>query len=121
VAPWDGAWPPAFAESRRWCYLRLKPGTELMRAVVETFVRTWQLDAVDPESEKRTEKWVHDLVDGAVSLRNLLNATRARYRDKLHLPEPSAFLIYIDQGEELFVRAEARAPAVFGNFDPRSR
>jgi hypothetical protein len=40
-----------------------------------------------------------------VTLRHLLDATQARYRDELHLPEPPAFLIYIDQGEELYVRA----------------
>jgi hypothetical protein len=68
---------------------------------------------------------VRDLLDGAVTLRNLLNATQARYRDDLHQPEPPAFLIYIDQGEELYVRAEERQRRRFseviaqGVADPR--
>src|SRR5262249_39458800 len=37
-----------------------------------------------------------------------LDATQARYRDELHQPEPPAFLLYIDQGEELYVRAAER-------------
>jgi formylglycine-generating enzyme required for sulfatase activity len=41
-----------------------------------------------------------------VKLRDLLDATQARYRDELQQTEPPSFLIYIDQGEELYVRAE---------------
>jgi hypothetical protein len=60
-------------------------------------------------------------------LRDLLDATQARYRDELHQPEPPAFFIYIDQGEELYVRAEEREPQRFseilaqGLTDPRLR
>jgi formylglycine-generating enzyme required for sulfatase activity len=103
-----GTWPPAFAESRRWCYLRLKPGTEPVRALVEPFLWTWQFDAVDPKRAELQSDWVTKLLDGKVTLRDLLDATQARYRDELNQPEPPAFLIYIDQGEELFVRAGDR-------------
>jgi hypothetical protein len=60
-------------------------------------------------------------------LRDLLGATQARYRDELNQPEPPAFLIYIDQGEELFVRAEERERRRFSEIlaqglgDPRLR
>src|SRR5262249_19415456 len=103
-----GAWPAAFAESRRWCYLRLKPGTEPVRSLVEPFLWTWQFDAVDPKRAELQSSWVTKLLDGKVVLRDLLDATHARYRDELNQPEPPAFLIYIDKGEELFVRAEGR-------------
>jgi hypothetical protein len=88
--------------------LRLKPGTEPVRALVEPFLWTWQFDAVDPKRVGLQSNWVTKLLDGKVTLRDLLDATQARYRDELHLPEPPAFLIYIDQGEELFVRAGDR-------------
>ena len=42
------AWPQVFHDSRRWCLLRLKPGTEPIRALVEPFIRLWQFDATDP-------------------------------------------------------------------------
>ena len=67
------------------------------------------------------------LLDGQVTLRDLLDATQARYRDELHLPELPAFLIYIDQGEELFVRAGDRERQRFSEIlaqglgDPRLR
>ena len=70
--------------------------------------------------------WV-ELLDGKVTLRDLLDATQARYRDELHQPEPPAFLIYIDQGEELYVRAEERERQRFSEIlahglgDPRLR
>jgi formylglycine-generating enzyme required for sulfatase activity len=103
-----GRWPQAFSESRHWCFLRLKPGTEPVRALIEPFLWTWQFDAVDPKRAELLSIWVSRLIDGKVTLRDLLDATEARYHDELHQPKPPAFLLYIDQGEELYIRAEER-------------
>jgi hypothetical protein len=122
-----GAWPPAFAESRRWCFLKLKPDTEPVRALVEPFLWTWQFDAVDPKRAELQASWVTKLLDDKVGLRDLLDATQARYRDELNQPEPPEFFLYIDQGEELFVRAGVRECRRFseilvhGLADPRLR
>src|SRR5262249_35256599 len=43
-----GAWPHAFRKSRRWCFLTLKPGTEPLKALAESFLETWQLGSTDP-------------------------------------------------------------------------
>ena len=113
--------------SRRWCVLTLKPGTEPVRALVEPFFRTWQFDAADPARAKRQTEWIGDLLDGAVRLRELLDATELRHREELGQSEPPAFLLYIDQGEELYVRAEQRQRRRFseilaeGLSDPRLR
>jgi hypothetical protein len=95
------AWPQVFKASRRWCFLKLKPGAEPVQALVEPFLWTWQFDAVDPRRAELQSDWVTKLLDGKVTLRDLLDATQARYRNELHQPEPPAFIIYIDQGEEL--------------------
>jgi formylglycine-generating enzyme required for sulfatase activity len=122
-----GAWPPAFRESRHWCMLTLKPGTEPVRALVEPFLRTWQFDSVDPARARLQASWTNDLLAGTVRLRDLLDATALRYRNDLHQPEPPAFLLYIDQGEELYIRAEERQRRRFsqiiaeGLADPRLR
>jgi formylglycine-generating enzyme required for sulfatase activity len=122
-----GAWPQAFNDSRGWCVLTLKPGTEPVRALVEPFFRTWQFDAADPARAKLQSSWIGNLLDGSVTLRDLLDATELRYRDELHQPQPVAFLLYIDQGEELYVRAEPRQRQCFsklvaeGLADPRLR
>jgi hypothetical protein len=79
----------------------------------------------DPKRAKLQSSWVCELLDGRVTLRDLLDATQARYRDELHQPEPPAFLLYVDQGEELYVRAEPRQRGRFSEIltqalnDPR--
>ena len=121
-----GPWPQAFNESRRWCFLRLKPGTEPVRAVVETFLDTWQFDAGDPARIKRRNEWVDLLLDanGKTTLSDLLDETERRYKE-LDQTKPPAFLLYVDQGEELYVRAEERQRRRFseviaqGVADPR--
>src|SRR5499427_320038 len=100
-------WPYAFRESRRWCFLTLKPGTEPLKALVESFLNTWQVDATDPERVKQQNGWIELLRDGKAMLRDLLDATERRYRE-LDRTKPPAFLLYVDQGEELYVRAEER-------------
>jgi formylglycine-generating enzyme required for sulfatase activity len=100
--------PQIFHESRRWCFLSLKPGSEPLRALVEPFLWTWQFETVDPKRAELQTNWTQKLLDGSVGLRDLLDATQARYRADLHQPEPPSFLLYIDQGEELYVRAPQR-------------
>jgi conflict system STAND superfamily ATPase/TIR domain-containing protein len=98
-------WPHAFQESRRWCFLTLKPGTEPLKALVESFLDTWQLGATDIERVKQQNGWIELLRDGKAMLRDLLDATERRYKE-LDRTKPPAFLLYVDQGEELYVRAE---------------
>jgi hypothetical protein len=100
-----GAWPRAFNESRKWCALTVKPGTEPVRALVEPFIRLWQFDPTDPRREMRQEEWADSLVQGHGTLRGLLNATEERLQEQGR-SKPPALLLYIDQGEELYVRAE---------------
>jgi hypothetical protein len=102
------AWPQVLNDSRRGCFLKLSPGTEPVRALVEPFLRTWQFDAVDPVRARLLSDWTANLVAGSAGLRDLLDATEARYRDDLKQTAPPAFLLYIDQGEELYLRAEER-------------
>jgi len=120
------AWPQAFEDSRQWCFLTLKPGTEPLKALADTFLDTWQFAATDPERVKQQTGWVELLRDGKATLRDLLDAT-ARRHNELDQPEPPAFFLYIDQGEELYVRAEERQRQRFSEIlahalpDPRVR
>jgi formylglycine-generating enzyme required for sulfatase activity len=120
-------WPRAFDESRRWCFLKLRPGTTPVRALVEPFLWTWQFDATDPRRAEIQAGWVNGLIDGKLTLRDLLDATQARYRDELDQPPPPAFFLSIDQGEELYVRSEERERRRFSDIlahgigDPRLR
>ena len=120
------AWPQVFHDSRRWCLLRLKPGTEPIRALVEPFIRLWQFDPTDPRFATRQAEWINGLVEGGNTLRDLLKATEGRL-EELGQPKPPVFFIYVDQGEELYVRAEERQRRRFSQLvaeslgDPRLR
>jgi formylglycine-generating enzyme required for sulfatase activity len=100
-------WPRALRESRRWCFLTLKPGTDPLKALVEAFLDTWQLGSTNPERVKQQNGWIELLRDGKATLHDLLDATQRRY-EELDRTKPPAFFLYIDQGEELYVRAEER-------------
>jgi hypothetical protein len=122
----SGAWPHAFADSRRWCVLKLRPGNEPVRALVEPFIRAWQFDPTDPRRETRQTEWVENLIAGRGTLRGLLDATEYRL-EELGQSKPPTFLLYIDQGEELYVRAEKDERRRFSSIvadglaDPRMR
>src|SRR5262249_17649652 len=98
-------WPHVFQESRHWCFLELRPGTQPLMALVETVCHTWQLGATNPERVKQQNGWTELLLDGKGTLRDLLDATERRY-EELNRAKPPGFLLYVDQVEELYVRAE---------------
>jgi hypothetical protein len=76
-----GPWPQVFQESRRWCFLTLKPGTEPLKALVESFLDTWQLGSTDPERVKQQNGWIELLRDGKAMLRDQLDATERCYKE----------------------------------------
>jgi hypothetical protein len=97
-------WPAVFQDSRQWCFLSVKPGTDPLKALVESFLDTWQYNATDPERVKQQHGWI-ELLLGKATLSDLIDATERR-RKELDQPKPPAFFLYVDQGEELYVRAE---------------
>jgi formylglycine-generating enzyme required for sulfatase activity len=101
------AWPPVFQDSRQWCFLSLKPGTDPLKALVESFLDTWQFSAADYERVKQQNGWIELLRDGKATLSDLIEATERR-RKELDQAKPPGFFLYVDQGEELYVRAEER-------------
>ena len=120
------AWPQAFEESRGWCFLTLKPGTEPLKALVGSFLDTWQFAAADPERLKHQNGWIELLSDGKATLRDLLDTTERRHNE-LNQSKPAGFFLYVDQGEELYVRAEEHQGRRFSEIlahalpDPRFR
>jgi formylglycine-generating enzyme required for sulfatase activity len=120
------AWPRVFHNSRSWCFLTMRPGEEPLRELVEPFLRTWQLDSTGTLWAQRQAEWVSTLSDGKLTLRDLLDATHRRF-DEFNQPRPPCFFLYIDQGEELYVRAQDRQRRRFSDVlaenisDPRLR
>ena len=120
------AWPAAFHDSRQWCFLSLKPGTDPIKSLVEAFLDTWQFAATDFERIKQQNGLIELLLEGKATLPDLIDATERR-RKELDQPKPPGFFLYIDQGEELYVRAEERQRHRFSELlaqalpDPRLR
>ena len=75
--------------------------------MVESFLDTWQFAATDPDRVTRQHGWIEALQGGKATLSDLIDATERR-RKELDQPKPPGFLLYVDQGEELYVRAEER-------------
>ena len=104
-----GPWPAVFRDSRGWCFLALKPGTEPVRALVEAFLDVWQFAGGDAARTRQRNEWMELLLDGnrKAGVPDLLDETERRYRE-LDRPVPAGFFLYVDQGEELYVRGEER-------------
>jgi formylglycine-generating enzyme required for sulfatase activity len=124
-----GPWPPVFRNSRRWCFLTMRPGAEPIKGLVDAFLESWQFDAGDPGRVRQRNEWMELLLDDnkKTKLADLLDETCRRHKE-LNQPEPPAFLLYVDQGEELYSpRAEKRQRRRFseilayGLADPRLR
>jgi formylglycine-generating enzyme required for sulfatase activity len=119
-------WPALFRNSRQWCFLSLKPGAEPLKSLVEAFLETWQYSAADPERARLQNEWIAVLRDGKAGLGDLLDATERRY-DELHRARPPTFFLYVDQGEELYTRADPIESTQFSQIlatalrDPRLR
>ena len=107
-------WPQAFNESRRWCFLTMRPGTGPVRALVEVFLETWQIDRTSTEWPLRRSEWCEALLKGTLTLGDLIDQTSRRHAELQH-PEPVAYLLYVDQGEELYVRASHEERLCFSN------
>jgi formylglycine-generating enzyme required for sulfatase activity len=94
-----------FQRQRRWCFLKLTPGAEPLRALIESFLDTWQFGSTDADRARQRNDWIELLSNPKGTLRDLLDATERRYKELGQTPPPT-FLLYVDQGEELYVRSE---------------
>ena len=90
-------WPLVFQDSRQWCFLAFRPGVDPLKALVDSFLETWQFAATDPERVKHQNGWIELLRDGKATLPDLIDATERRRKelDQCTLP---VFFLYIDQG-----------------------
>ena len=72
---------------------------------LNSFLDTWQFAATDPERVKHQHGFIELLRDGKATLPDLIDASERRCKE-LDQPKPPGFFLYVDQGEELYVRAE---------------
>lgn len=100
--PSGDPWPASLADCRLWPRLSLTPGAEPLRSLAGGFLSQW-LDTTTRYYRKETGDWQDDLADGD-SIDGLVNAADAAIAEQVGDP-PARYLLYVDQGEELYTRA----------------
>ena len=101
------AWPHSLQESAKWRYFKMQPGELPIAGIAETILDTWQIDRSGTEWPRRCADWIDGLLCGKLAFNDLLEQSKGRYAD-LQRAVPTGFFLYIDQGEELYVRSDER-------------
>jgi formylglycine-generating enzyme required for sulfatase activity len=104
---WPGGqktWPPSLKDSRAWAYLAMKPGEDPIDALMSEFAALWFSDPTDPKRVDRRREWTERLRHGNARLADVIKASDEHLRSVLSLTPPPRYLLYIDQGEELYAR-----------------
>jgi hypothetical protein len=111
---WPGdhnhAWPVALADSREWLSLTIHPGETPLKEFALAFLRIFIEDTA--RQEREANGWAENLRSGS-SLDALLKTVTYETSKLSNGPPPAAFLIYVDQGEDLYSRSDARESARF--------
>jgi WD40 repeat protein len=113
--PGDGSdkaarpWPAAFQNSRAgWVTITIRPGDDPFAALASAFTRLWLPDATDPKRGPLMREWA-DGLKKANTLADLLDATQEQIAAR-EGAAPARVFLHLDQGEELYTRAQAASP-----------
>jgi WD40 repeat protein len=101
----EAPWPSGLANSRSWVHLNMRPGQAPIEALAAAVTRVWGLDLQDPEQAARPRKWAEAIKRRDNKLRDLIDATQETLK-KRDGEAPARILLYVDQGEELYTRAD---------------
>ena len=102
LAGGSGSWPSTLKASREWLFLTMKPGEQPVEALVDAFIGQWNLDVLSPETAALRKRWTGFLHSGELNIRDLIDATYAKLKEKDQL-QPTSIFLYVDQGEELYL------------------
>lgn len=109
--PWNEEWPASLNASRSWLRISMSPRDDPLKELARAFTVQW-LDAREPDYHVAVDKWRSRLVSPESQIDELILASDA-WAWEHGLDPPARYLLYIDQGEELYTRAEASSRARF--------
>ena len=98
----DRTWPSELEDSRSWLSVTITPGEAPLKELAYGLVRTW---AKGGEAEHEARVWAGLLATGS-DIEDLLRNTADEIESRANDPPPRRFLLYIDQGEELYARSD---------------
>jgi len=98
----EGGWPDDLAASRTWLSFGFRPGEAPLKELALGFVRLFRDKTFEQDEE--TEGWARRWRAGA-TLAGLIHAAKREIASRTGDSPPARFIIYLDQGEELYARA----------------
>jgi hypothetical protein len=99
----EAAWPAGLRDSRAFLPLIVRPGEEPLKELALAFAQLYC--TLPSELEKEAKGWAREFAEGS-RLRDILRATRDKLAAALDAEPPKRFVVYLDQGEELYTRAK---------------
>ena len=97
-------WPAALEQSRSWVRLKMAPREDPLKQLAGMFVAQW-LDPRNPAYHETCDQWQARLAKSESSITELMLAADEGAKEKGADP-PQKYVIYVDQGEELYTRAD---------------
>ena len=97
-------WPAALEQSRSWVRLKMAPREDPLKQLAGMFVAQW-LDPRNPAYHETCDQWQTRLAKSESSITELILAADEGAKEKGADP-PQKYVIYVDQGEELYTRAD---------------
>jgi len=111
-------WPLPLRESHRWQMVTVRAGERPLKALALGFTRLWLEDPATADAQARA--WAQNFAAGS-ELVDLADAAAEKLGTLAGGGSPPArFLLYVDQGEELYVRAEPGEAERFGRLITRA-
>ena len=103
--PIEGAaWPAGLKDSRSYLQLTMRPGPDPLKELAVGLVKLYRSKDESEEIEREASDWTARFREGS-RLRDMLRLTRDRIAEQQGGYPPKRFVLYVDQGEELYTRA----------------
>jgi hypothetical protein len=97
--PGGGNWPESLADSRSWLSLTIRPEDRPLHNLALAFARLFSDERF--QQDREAKGWEENFRWGS-TLADLMAAAKRALAERLGSDAPSLFVIYVDQGEELY-------------------
>ncbi|MCC8948171.1 toll/interleukin-1 receptor domain-containing protein [Bradyrhizobium sp. Arg62] len=103
-------WPAGLTDSRSYLQLKMRPGREPVKELAASLVGLYGVDG--PAIEEEARRWA-EVLRGGSRLNDMLRQARDKIAETQGGHPPKHFILYVDQGEELYTRAPETEAAAF--------
>jgi hypothetical protein len=98
-----GTWPQSLRDSRAFMPLIVRPGEQPLKELALSFTQLYCARSFELDEE--AAGWAQRFARSS-GLKDMLRATREKLAGALNADPPKRFVLYIDQGEELYTRCK---------------